>query len=162
MLCAKYNIQSERTFETPCTVEFWGHVTRDDSQRRVLAQHRAAIWNSVATTWNNVTTMLQRCVFVKNRRCESSRATSPLKVFYVLKGNFSSFFKLLYAIWTFRLFINDSSCYVRVFRKCECAKRFICHYGPQAMKFEPAPIIRPKFFDPLVTVLTEFHCSKRS
>ena len=73
-------------------------TTRDDLQRRVLAQHRAAIWNSVATTWNNVTTMLQRCVFVKNRRCESSRATSPLKVFYVLKGNFSSFFKLLYAI----------------------------------------------------------------
>ena len=69
-----------------------------------------------------------------------------------------AFLKLLYAIWTFRLFINDSSCYVRVFRKCECAKRFICHYGPQAMKFEPAPIIRPKCFDPLVTVLTGFHC----
>ena len=39
---------------------------------------------------NNVATLC--CA--KNRRCESSRATSPSKVFYVLimKGNFSSFF----------------------------------------------------------------------
>ena len=127
------------------------------TQRRNLEQ----CCNHLKQCRNNVATLC--CA--KNRRCESSRATSPSKVFYVLimKGNFSSFFlKLLYAIWTFQLFINDSSCYVRVFRKCECAKRFICHYGPQAMKFEPAPIIRPKFFDPLVTVLMGFHCSKRS
>ena len=34
------------------------------------------------------------------------------------------------------------------------------HYGPQVMKFEPAPVIRPKFFGPLVTVLTGFHCTE--
>ena len=40
----------------------------------------------------------------------------------------------------------------------------LCDYGSQVMEFEPASIIRPSpvntaiFFDPLVTVLTGFHC----
>ena len=141
-----------------------GDFTRDDSQRRVLAQHRVTIWNSVATIWNNVAAMLQSCValniVVANRPVQHH--LQKCFMYWSWGKILVAFLKLLYAIWTFRLFINDSSCYVRVFRKCECAKRFICHYGPQAMKFEPAPIIRPKCFDPLVTVLTGFHCSKRS
>ena len=43
-----------------------GDVTRDDSQRRFLAQHTALqCWNNVVTTRNNVATMLQRCVALK-------------------------------------------------------------------------------------------------
>ena len=43
----------------------------------------------------------------------------------------------------------------------------LCDYGSQVMEFEPASIIRPSpvntanFFDPLVTVLTGFHCISR-
>ena len=32
--------------------------------------------------------------------------------------------------------------------------RCICQYGPQVMKFEPAPVIRPNLIDPLVTALS--------
>ena len=46
-----------------------GDVTRDDSQRRFLAQHSVAMlgqcWINVATMRNNVTTMLQRCIALK-------------------------------------------------------------------------------------------------
>ena len=42
-------------------------------------------WNKVATIRNNIATMLQRRVTAcaKNRRCESSRVTSPLRLFRV-------------------------------------------------------------------------------
>ena len=60
-------------------VEFsQGDVTRDDSQRRFLAQH------SVATLLRHCFEWLQHCSSIatlccsKNRRCESSRVTSPL------------------------------------------------------------------------------------
>ena len=62
--------------------EVWGNkggVTRDDSQRRFLAQH------SVATLLRHCFGWLQHCSNIatlycaKNRRCESSRVTSPLK-----------------------------------------------------------------------------------
>ena len=55
-----------------------GDVTRDDSQRRFLAQHSVAILeqccNHSKQCRNNVATLC--CA--KNRRCESSRVTSPL------------------------------------------------------------------------------------
>ena len=41
-----------------------GDVTPDDSHRRFLVQHSAAM-NSVAAIWNNVATMLQCCVAIK-------------------------------------------------------------------------------------------------
>ena len=53
-------------------------VTRDDSQRRFLAQH------SVATLLRHCFEWLQHCSNIatlccaKNRRCESSRVTSPI------------------------------------------------------------------------------------
>ena len=44
---------------------FKGDVTRDDSQRRFLAQTALQCWNNVVTIRNNVTTMLQRCIALK-------------------------------------------------------------------------------------------------
>ena len=40
-------------------------------------------WNNVAAIQNNVGTILQRCIALKNRSCESSSITSPLKSFYL-------------------------------------------------------------------------------
>ena len=61
-----------------CTTK--GNVTQDDSQRRFLAQHRVAMLeqcrNYTKQCRNNVTTLC--CA--KNRRCESSRVTSPYNV----------------------------------------------------------------------------------
>ena len=55
-----------------------GDVTPDDSQRRFLAQHSVAMLeqccNHSKQCCNNVATLC--CA--KNRRCESSRGTSPL------------------------------------------------------------------------------------
>ena len=54
-----------------------GDLTRDDSQRRFLAQHSVAMLeqccNHSKQCHNNVETLY--CA--KNRRCESSRVTSP-------------------------------------------------------------------------------------
>lgn len=36
-----------------------------------------------------------------------------------------------------------------MFKKCEWGVRCICHYGSQVMKFEPATVIWPNFFDSL-------------
>ena len=45
-------------------------VTRDDSERRFLAQHRVLqCWNNIVTIRNNVA----KLCCAKNRRCESSR-----------------------------------------------------------------------------------------
>ena len=60
---------------------FEGDVTLDDSQRRFLAQHSVAMLeqcsNHSKQCGNNVATLC--CP--KNRRCESSRVTSPLQQF---------------------------------------------------------------------------------
>ena len=62
----------------PQSVGSKGDVTRDDSQRRFLAQHGAAMLeqccNDSKQCRNNVATMLQRA---ENRRYESSLVTSP-------------------------------------------------------------------------------------
>ena len=43
-----------------------GNVTRDNSQRRFLAQHSVVTgWNNVVTIRNNIATMLQRCDALK-------------------------------------------------------------------------------------------------
>ena len=42
-----------------------GEVTRDDSQRRFLANTAPCCNVAVVTIWNNIATMLQRCVAVK-------------------------------------------------------------------------------------------------
>ena len=56
-----------------------GDVTRDDSQRRFLAQHSVAMLeqccNHSKQCRNNVATLC--CA--KNRPCESSRVTSPYR-----------------------------------------------------------------------------------
>ena len=58
--------------------ESYSNVTRDDLQRRFLARH------SVATLLRHCFEWLQHCSSIatlccaKNRRCESSRVTSPL------------------------------------------------------------------------------------
>ena len=55
-----------------------GDVTRDNSQRRFIAQHRVPMLEQCCShskqCRNNVATLC--CA--KNRRCESSRVTSPL------------------------------------------------------------------------------------
>ena len=56
------------------------------------------------------------------------------KEFYVPNENFKKFFQFVYAISTFRWFINESNtvnAMYTVYSGC------ICHYGPQVMKFEP-------------------------
>ena len=65
-----------------------------------------------------------------------------LKVFYVLKENFQQFFQLLYAISTFRLFINENS----------CSRNANAIYGVFVII-----ALKPNVFDPLVTILTGFH-----
>ena len=64
-----------------------GDVTRDDSQRRFLARHSVAMLeqccNHSKQCRNNVATLC--CA--KNRRCESSRVTSPQNV---KSGSFTS------------------------------------------------------------------------
>ena len=59
------------------TLETKGDVTRDDSQRRFLAQHSVAMleqcYNHSKHDRNNVATLC----YTKNRRCESSRVTPP-------------------------------------------------------------------------------------
>ena len=69
-----------------------GDVTRDDSQRRFLPQHSAAMLkqccNHSKQCRNNVATLC--CA--KNRRCESSRVTSPLgtsSYHYSREGNWA-------------------------------------------------------------------------
>ena len=61
-------------FDVHCTTK--GDVTRDDSRRRLFAQHSVALLeqccNHSKQRCNNVAT--QCCA--KNRRCESSRVTS--------------------------------------------------------------------------------------
>ena len=60
-----------------CSLLFKGDVTRDDSQQRFLEQHSVAMLeqccNHSKQCRNNVATLC--CA--RNRRCESSRVTSP-------------------------------------------------------------------------------------
>ena len=49
----------------------------------------------------------------------------------------------LYAISTFRSFINLNSTVACM--RCTVYSWCICHYGPEVMKFEPTPVIRPIF-----------------
>ena len=62
-------------FSLPSPVMLHGTIRNDDFKRNTALQ----CWNNVVTTQNNVATMLQRCVAL-NRRCESSRGTSPLAI----------------------------------------------------------------------------------
>ena len=50
-----------------------GDVKRDDSKRRFLAQHSIAMLEQCCNHSNNVATLCR----AKNRRCKSSRVTSP-------------------------------------------------------------------------------------
>ena len=66
-----------------------GDLTRDDSKRRILAQHSIAMLHNVLTIRNNVATMLQRCC------CESSRVASPQNVLDESKYPYGKEFFLL-------------------------------------------------------------------
>ena len=54
-----------------------GDVTRDDSQRRFLAQHNVATLLRHCFEWSQHCSNIATLCCAKNRRCESSRVTSP-------------------------------------------------------------------------------------
>ena len=54
-----------------------GDVTREDSQQRFLAQHRVVALLQHCFEWWQHCSNIARLCFAKNRRCESSRVTSP-------------------------------------------------------------------------------------
>ena len=66
--------------QTGCFNQLSGDVTRGDLQRRFLTQHSVAMLEQCCINSkqrrNNVATLSECCA--KNRRCESSRATSLL------------------------------------------------------------------------------------
>ena len=66
-----------KRFSNFCFKDFKADLTRDDSQRRVLAQHRVQTLKQCCSLSkrcrNNVVTLC--CA--KNRRCKSSHVTSP-------------------------------------------------------------------------------------
>ena len=57
-------------------------------------------------------------------------------------------------VTTFRLFINENSAVNAMYGV------FVITPLKSRRRFEPAPVIWPIFFGPLVTVLTGFHCTK--
>ena len=54
-----------------------GDVTRDDSQRRLLAQHTVATLEQCCNYSKQCRNTVATLCCAKNRRCESSRVTSP-------------------------------------------------------------------------------------
>ena len=54
-----------------------GDVTRDDSQRRFLAQHSVAMLEQCCNYSKQCRNTVATLCCAKNRRCESSRVTSP-------------------------------------------------------------------------------------
>ena len=61
-------------------------VTRDDSQQRFLAQHSVAILLRHCFEWLKHCSNIATLCYAKNRRCESSRLTSPLMIYWILLG----------------------------------------------------------------------------
>ena len=61
------------------TFQTKGDVTRGDSQRRFLGQHSIAALLRHCFEWLQHCSNIARLCCAKNRRCESSRVTSPLK-----------------------------------------------------------------------------------
>ena len=57
-----------------------GVVTRDDSQRRFLTQHSVATLLRHCFEWSQHCSNIAKLCCAKNRRCESSRVSSPLVV----------------------------------------------------------------------------------
>ena len=86
----KANVSCQLNFRlfVSCQLKFCD-VTRDDSQRRYLAQHSVAMveqcWKHSKQCRNNVVTL--RCA--KKRRCESSRVTSPLELLHLYTAVFN-------------------------------------------------------------------------
>ena len=72
---------TERTLsDVPVAVaslDLKGHVTRDDLQRRFLAQHSVAMLEQCCNHSKQCRNNVARLCCAKNRRCESSRVTSP-------------------------------------------------------------------------------------
>ena len=54
------------------------NVTRDDSQRRFLAQNRVAMLEQCCNHSKQCCNNVAKLCWAKNRCCESSRLTSPL------------------------------------------------------------------------------------
>ena len=65
------------TFSIICIVCFKGDVTWDDSQRRFFAQHSVAMLEQCCYHLNQCRNNVVTLCCAKNRRCESSRVTSP-------------------------------------------------------------------------------------
>ena len=61
----------------------------------------------------------------------------------------------LYAISTFWSFINLNSTVACM--RCTVYSWCICHYGPEVMKFEPTPVMRPIFLGPFNSSLYLFY-----
>ena len=92
---------TERTLsDVPVTVaslDLKGDVTRDDLQRQFLAQHSVAMLDQCCNYSKQCRNNVARLCCAKNRRCESSRLTSPqslvatdkrrerLRIHYMLK-----------------------------------------------------------------------------
>ena len=73
--------RSKRNFSPPIVAKSvsaspLGDVTRDDSQRQFLAQHRSAMLEQYCNHSKQCRNNVERLCCAKNRRFESSRVTS--------------------------------------------------------------------------------------
>ena len=64
----------------PYTTDSTGDVTLDDSQRRFLVQHSVAMLEQCCNYSKQYRNNVSPLCCAKNRRCESSRETSPMNV----------------------------------------------------------------------------------
>ena len=73
------NLIGDNCYEKIDTVHSYGLVKRDDSQRRLLAQHSVTTLLRHCFEWLQYCSSIATLCCAKNRRCESSRVRSPLK-----------------------------------------------------------------------------------
>ena len=123
-----------RTHGTSCcfsaiieSLEFKGDVTRDDSQRRFLAQHSAAILLRHCFEWLQHCSNIATPCCTKNRRWESSRVTSPWnsEIRTTTRKRFSQYWVLLTrepaSFW--RENVIAVVILLRVYRECSSGRK---------------------------------------
>ena len=72
--CVKFTRENEMYWMEGCAK---GDISRDDSQRRFLAQHSVATLLRHCFEWSQHCSNIAALCCAKNRRCESSRAPWP-------------------------------------------------------------------------------------
>ena len=77
ILCVKLNLCVRYFLRSNVSSLFKGDVKRGDSQRRFLAQHSVATLLRLCLDWLQHFPSVAALCCAKNRRCESSRVTSP-------------------------------------------------------------------------------------